>query len=412
MRRRGPIRGRWCEAGRGPPGSPSGVDRFGALSSSLSLVSKLRFVPVHQQTPRGLFLIWPSRTIALRGSVIIHTRRVTAYGRSGPDARRRQDAAPAFHYMRDDLRFHSVRPVGPGTRTRLGEVDSASSLSSERAIRTPWSYVPWSHTRPPFPTLGDEPELPISNKISFADFGEGRAFPDRHETPIPLFIDASSEVRTARAGGPEGPPAGDTTRTRPRPEAPHRVTAPGFWSGGPGRRRGPEGGVLCHRTVRSRPSDPERKTGTPRRESPSQRLSALFLGGAKGSRTPDLRYAKPALCQLSYGPMNPDASPGHSGEHTFIGGRSRSPGRVPHAEPRFGTGSSTKPWVAPRDYRPTHVFVSLTSGPGRRARQSPVRPVEAPRPRQAARRSVGQLSLAAVASVHRSSSARSAWILR
>lgn len=61
-----------------------GVARFGALPSSLSLVSKLRFVPVHQQTPRDLFLTWPTRTIALRGSVIIHIRRVTASGRSGP----------------------------------------------------------------------------------------------------------------------------------------------------------------------------------------------------------------------------------------------------------------------------------------------------------------------------------------
>lgn len=31
----------------------------------------------------------------------------------------------------------------------------------------------------------------------------------------------------------------------------------------------------------------------------------LFPGGAKGSRTPDLWYARPVLYQLSYGPSDP-----------------------------------------------------------------------------------------------------------
>jgi hypothetical protein len=110
--------------------------------------------------------------------------------------------------------------------------------------------------------------------------------------------------------------------------------------------------------------------------------------------------------------MNPGASPGHSGEHTFIGGRSRSPGRDPaHGATVRSSGAAQS--------RGSHLGIigpptsSCHSRAGRDgSRRSPVRPVEAPRPRRAARRPVGQLSLAAVASVHRSSSARSAWILR
>lgn len=78
-------------------------------------------------------------------------------------------------------------------------------------------------------------------------------------------------------------------------------------------------------------------------------------------------------------------------------------------------GRSTKPWVAPRGCKPTHAFVSPSGVPGRHV---VCLPSVARRNRHggvvdaALARSSDQPSLAAVASVQRSSSARSAWILR
>jgi hypothetical protein len=126
-------------------------------------------------------------------------------------------------------------------------------MSSERAIRTPRSYVPCDRTRPPFPTLTDEPGLPNSNKSSSVDFGGGRAFTGCRETPIPLFRDVSSKSRAARTGGPQNTPA----RARR----------------GPGRVRETTGSAT---TGPSPVRPPATENGDPRRESPSQRLIPRF----------------------------------------------------------------------------------------------------------------------------------------
>lgn len=135
---RGPNPRAGTYPGGGPPGPTSGVDRFGALSSSLSLVSKLRIVSVHQQTPTGLFLIWPSRTIAPRWSVIIHTRRVTPHRRRGPPRPQRKTPLALFHDKPDDLRFLPDRQSHVPGRTDPTEAGHSPLTSPERTMRPSW----------------------------------------------------------------------------------------------------------------------------------------------------------------------------------------------------------------------------------------------------------------------------------
>ncbi len=217
---------------------------------------------------------------------------------------------------------------------------------------------------PHFPPWGTNRNYRLVTKSVPWTSVEEELFRNATKRPFRFFTTyPPSAAQLAREGGEVR--RRDTTRARPRPEAPHRATAHGALEaegrsaqetrGLMGRRGSRDGGLRPGRSV-SGPAPPQRLqrapttgNGDPRRESPSQRLSALFLGGAKGSRTPDLRYAKPALCQLSYGPMNPGTSPGHSGEHTFIGGRSRSPGRGPTR------GATVRNWEQ-------HKAVGRTSG--------------------------------------------------
>src|SRR5699024_10963707 len=92
----------------GPDGGPHGTSSgfFGSLRSSLSLVSKLRFVPVRQQSPRGLFLAWPSRAIATQESVTIHAQRVTEHGMKSLIETKGRVPLTGPRNTQDDLQIH------------------------------------------------------------------------------------------------------------------------------------------------------------------------------------------------------------------------------------------------------------------------------------------------------------------
>lgn len=82
----------------------------------------------------------------------------------------------------------------------------------------------------------------------------------------------------------------------------------------PPENRAKEGGISHAHPYRMCAAS-ETENGDPRSGAPVTTSDLLFSsGGAKGSRTPDLWYAKPALCQLSYGP--------------WIRARTRSPHRA------------------------------------------------------------------------------------
>lgn len=209
--------------------------------------------------------------------------------------------------------------------------------------------------------------------------------------------------------------------------APHRrrsATSPGYAGPGGAPIPCPAWRVLWNRTcgaacVEDHPvaRDRAREPGTTKAPAPHTvvRDGRLIQSGAKGSRTPDLWYAKPALCQLSYGP--------------WIRARARSPHRaylhqkaaqVTWTEPDT---AEPRPWPDAAQSRGSHrgVFSPPTPSCRRRAFRGGTwvcLPSVARRKRHggvadaALARSSDQLSLAAVASVQRSSSARSAWILR
>ena len=141
---RWPLRGRWL---RDRTGGRTVRLRgfFGSLRSSLSLVSKLRFVPVRQQSPRGLFLVWPSRTIATQESVIIHTQRVTEHGRKSLIETKGRAPLTDPRNTQDDLRIHQGEPLAGPRATRHGEADSESLIWSGRTIQTSEPYILHPH---------------------------------------------------------------------------------------------------------------------------------------------------------------------------------------------------------------------------------------------------------------------------
>ncbi len=266
------------EAARGPHGSSSGVDRFGTLSSSLSLVSKLRIVPVHQQSPSGLFLIWSTRTIALRGSVIIHTRRVISSGGSGPQSQKSTE----IRHNCGDLVFPTMSgeeaPDGP--RPRASEPRSRPHPNGLCQTRS-------EHE--------EQPIHRIMTKVIIS--GITGVAPSPLLTEVPCSRDLRPPAPGGRVEDGRRPPG------QPEYGAQHETATQAFaW-------------------VAVVTSSNWEKTS-----------------GAKGSRTPDLRYAKPALCQLSYGPWT------HT-EHTFIR-------RCPRS------------WLEPRLRDPRHKGVGRTTGTG------------------------------------------------
>ena len=149
---------------------------------------------------------------------------------------------------------------------------------------------------------------------------------------------------------------------------------------------------------------PETTNGDPRRESPSSRLTCCYSLWSHGESNPRPLVCKTSALPTELWPLGPGyENPGHQAEHTFFGRPPCSSVPVPGYMNRHGT----KPWAAPRDVCPptssccSRAFRGSTHGACLRPPGGILRGDSA-----------GQLSPAAVASVHRSSSARSAWILR